>query len=100
MAVDLLAKKSNFISMSVQAAAAILSAYEILVKINKSNSDQGFLTANAELNLVDADFVGENNHLDRASFQAGLVNGLAPVITQIEANSNAIRKALQRLLRT
>lgn len=98
--IDLSAKKSNFISTSIQAAQTILSAYEILVKINKSNQDQGFLTAGSELNLTDADFVGENNHLDRASFQTGLINGLAPIIAQIEANTNVVRKALQRLLRS
>lgn len=97
-------KKSNFISVSIQTAMQILDAYYMMKKIQDSNVDQEFLTPNSPLNLVDDDFVGDSNHLDRQRFIDGLTRGLLPVIIAIEAsiagNANDARENLRKLLRT
>lgn len=52
MAADFTAKKSNFISTSIQAATQILDAYYTMKKIQDSNTDQDFLTPGQPLNLA------------------------------------------------
>ena len=102
MAADFLAKKSNFVSLSTQVAQQILDAYYNLKRLADSNTDQGFI--GGALDLTDADFVGDNNHLDDATFTDGLVKGFLPVITVLEAsvggNANDARENLRKLIRT
>lgn len=109
MAANFSAKKSNFITKSIQAADQILNAYYIMKQIQDSNTDQEFLTPGSALNLSDSDFAdangqGENNHLDRQRFLDGLTKGLLPVISVIEltvgGNANDARENLRKLLRT
>jgi len=92
-------KKSNFIDNAVKAADLLMQAYQLMREIKENNADQGFLTTSSDVNLSDSDFIGSNDHIDRALFLSTLSAGLLPVLTVIEANNNTVRKELRKILR-
>lgn len=100
MAINVAAKKSNYISKTVQAVTQIIEGYYTLRKLQDANTDQGFVEENKDYGLIDDDFVGENDHIDLQRFFEGLKVGIFPIIGKIDENNFEIRAALQKLMRT
>lgn len=100
MAIDVTAKKSNYISKTVQGVTQIIDGYYTLKKLQDANTDQGFVDGNKDYGLSDDDFVGENNHIDLQRFFEGLKLGIFPIIERIDENNFEIRAALQKLMRS
>ena len=86
-----LAKKSGFITRVIQNANAVANAMDELDRLYKEGVLLGFGTS-----IQDADFVGDNDHVDRAWLLALLApTGTAAAInTLLDANNGAHKKVL------
>jgi len=91
--VDLTAKKSNFISRSVQHAVTTLSNIEELRKMRREATVLGYGTI-----LMDADFAGDNDHLTKANL-VDAFRTIDAIIALLEAHSNAHYGNLYKLKR-
>lgn len=79
---DLTAKKSNFISRSRQAIVTALEQIEELREMRREATVLDYGTA-----LVDGDFVGDNDHMDKADLVAAF-QSIDAIVDLLEANSN------------
>lgn len=87
------AKKSNFITRAIQNANAFTEALKNLNDMQKEAVILGYATT-----IVDADFVGENNHIDKVALVA-LFTSQAAVEALMAATSNAHYKAFYAIKR-
>lgn len=96
MAIDpsgISAKKSNFITRSIQKANALLETITDLQQMTEEATIEGYATS-----IVDADFVGDNNHIDKATLVA-FFGASQAIVALLEANSNANFKKLYDMKR-
>jgi hypothetical protein len=77
------AKKSNFITRATQNANAFSEALKNLNDMYKEAVILGYATS-----ITDADFVGDNNHIDKAALVA-LFTSASAVEALMTATSNA-----------
>jgi hypothetical protein len=71
MAVSMVAKKSDAVSYLVQMAPKAEALSRDVIELLSYFTDNGFLTGGANA-IVDADLVGENQHLTAAQVNAGV----------------------------
>jgi hypothetical protein len=90
---NLTAKRSNFITRSVQNVVAALAVIEELRALRREADVLGYATV-----LGDADFVGSNDHLAMADLVAAFVT-IDAIIALLEANGDAHYANLYRLKR-
>ena len=88
---DLTAKKSNFISSSVNAVVTVLANLETLRTLRHEAAVLNYATT-----LTDGDFVGANQHLSKADLVAAF-GSIDAIVALLEANSNTHYKNLYQL---
>lgn len=86
-------KKSNFITRSVAQANELLSTITTLEQMIEEANIQAFATS-----IVDADFVGSNNHIDKATLVA-FYTSLQAILILLQATSNTHFKNLYNMKR-
>ena len=87
------AKKSNFITRSIQQANSLLTTITTLEQMIEEANIQAFASV-----IVDADFVGDNNHIDKATLVA-FYTTLQAILTLLQANTNTHFKNLYNMKR-
>jgi len=88
---DSTAKKSNFISNSVNAVVTVLANLETLRTLRREATVLNYATT-----LTEEDFIGANQHLTKANLVAAF-GSIDAIIALLEANSNAHYKNLYQL---
>ena len=86
-------KKSNFITRSVTQANELLDTITTLEQMIEEANIEAFATS-----IVDADFVGSNNHIDKATLIA-FYTTLQGILTLLQANTNTHFKNLYNMKR-
>lgn len=96
MAIDptgISAKKSNFITRSVQQANTLLGTVTTLQQMIEEANIEAYANT-----IVDADFIGDNNHIDKATLVA-FYGTLQAIVALLQANTNAHFKRLYDMKR-
>lgn len=91
MAVDLTAKKSNFISAGTAAALAIKNARAALLLLTSEWNTGGYSTI-----LADADFIGSNSHMLKADLTALITSAATLETFWTSGNGTNIEKCCPR----
>ena len=88
---DLTAKKSNFISSSVNAVVTVLANLETLRTLRREATVLDYAST-----LTNEDFVGANQHLSKADLVAAF-GSIDAIIALLEASNNTHYKNLYQL---